>query len=237
MRFDKSLKPSELTRMIRFLKGHHPGTCKKMTAGIFFDYCKIAYLANPKSFSKDFNPKLSGKDLYLRWADGRDGGLRDLPLHSEKAFENWYNGSGRQGCHPWEIYRGGNSTHIDLAVARTDSYGLKNSKDWKVYLSAFASSRLAETCKIALALNKAKLPFELYDRKSYLLRLMGQDWVGVLPEKDSLAYGWHDFPKEYEVADSIHFSFFKDDDGKSLRPIKEIKKLVCWLPIKPLKLK
>jgi hypothetical protein len=104
-------------------------------------------------------------------------------------------------------------------------------KKWKIVLSAFSSTRLVETCRIALALQKANLPFELSDFESYFLRLTGNDWVGILPGDSGLKYGWHYFPKDWHVADCIYFSFFKDDFGKTVRPLKNIKGLITWFPL------
>jgi hypothetical protein len=102
---------------------------------------------------------------------------------------------------------------------------------------AFSSTRLAETCRIALALNKAGLRFELAHADSYQRRLLAEDHVGILPESDSIRYGWHNFPKEFHVADCIHYSWFKDENNRSLVPMAKIKSLVTWFPIRPLFIK
>jgi hypothetical protein len=172
-----------------------------MKAEIYFDYCKVAYEANPKSFSRlGFKKQSSGRAYYERFADGRDGGLLDVDPTSTKAFEAWHGSTQRQGCHPWEIYRGGNSTHIDLRVERADS-------GWAIALNAYSSTRMVEACRIALALHRANMPCIVHDAASYLLRLRGEDWVGIVPEGESIAYAWQRFPREYSVADVVHFSW------------------------------
>jgi hypothetical protein len=50
------------------------------------------------------------------------------------------------------------------------------------------------------------LPFKFFHRESYALRLLAEDWVGVVPEEGSLRYAWQEFPKEWMVADAIHIS-------------------------------
>ncbi len=229
MRFDRELSNREKQQIVALLKNHRSETTSKMTAGIYFKYCKLAYLANPKTFGGQLNKNSSGKELYARWADGRDGGLKELPLDSEVASRRWYESKSGAGGHPWEIYRGGNSTHIDLSVSRGEA-----ESRWKVRIHAFSSTRLAEACRIALALSKANLPFEIADRESYLLRILGDDWVGVVPEFWGLSYAWQEFPKEFNVSDCIHYSWFKPDQQKPVKPLHQIKKLITWFPIRPL---
>ena len=236
-RFDLDLGEETLSRAVELLRRHDPDPLPSMTAGRYFDYAKVAYLANPETFtrslfgSNDWAPNLSGRDLYVRWADGRDGGLRDLPLDSESAFSEWYHGKSWQGGHPFEIFRGGNSTHISLHVSPAAPWD-----GWRVSLEAFSSSRLVETCRAALALADAGLPCAVDHRESYVLRLTREDHVGIVPTGDGLAYAWHRFPKEFHVADAIPFRLFRNEDtGRQIRPWRLIQRLVTWLPIRPVR--
>ena len=197
---------------------------KEMTASKFFEYCKVAYLANSGKGGFEVDPKLTGREMYKLWADNRDGGLKEIDQDSSEAFLNWYE-KGR-GDHPWEIYRGGNTTHIDL-------YAEKSFNGWSMTLSALSSTRLAETCRIALALEKAGLPFKLNHQKSYLLRLLCDDFVGIIPEYDTAHRGWQRFPSDFTVADVVKFSWFKDEKNRWLRRPSEISPLVYWLPERP----
>ncbi len=101
-------------------------------------------------------------------------------------------------------------------------------------LAAFSSTRLIEACRIALALDRARLPVEIMDRESYLLRLRDEDWVGILPEGRGIGYGWHHFPNDYKVADCLHLSWFYE--GKSPREKaalrRQLRHLVQWLPLR-----
>ncbi len=59
--------------------------------------------------------------MYARYADGRHDGLLDINPASEQEFADWIDGTHPErgmGGHPWEIKRGGNTTHIDLIVSR-----------------------------------------------------------------------------------------------------------------------
>lgn len=231
-RYDKELGAKNVQAMIELIENYGLQDTKipKMTASLYFDYCKVAYLAN-SDIKEDFSvdPSMSGREMYKRWADGRDGGLKEIDQKSEDAFREWL--KGRMGDHPWEIYRGGNTTHIDLSA---EEYA----GSWRISLTAYSSGRLAETCRIALALKDAGLPFHLRHEKSYLKRLLCDDFVGVIPEHDSPHRGWQRFPEEFCVADVIQFSWFRDENTRKwIKPPKQIASLIYWMPEEPSTLK
>lgn len=223
---DRGLGSRERKSILRILDRGDPGPIADMTAERFFKYCRVAYQANPRTFrGRGFKRGLTGRDYYKRYADGRDGGLLSIEPRSTEAFRRWIDSKDRLGAHPWEIYRGGNSTHIDLAACRHPSGG------WSVALDAFSSSRLVETCRIALALDKAGLPFCLAHRESYKLRLLEEDWVGIVPEGADLRYGWQDFPREWNVADCIQLQWiFEAQPGRKRALSSELRHLISWLP-------
>ncbi|NGX30222.1 MAG: hypothetical protein KR126chlam4_01259 [Candidatus Anoxychlamydiales bacterium] len=137
--------------LMDILRGRDGDHLNSFTAEKYFEYCKVAYLANPKTFHDFYFKKgESGREYYKKFADGRDAGLSSLDLTSEKAFQKWYESGAKFGSHPWEIYRGGNSTHINLSVFPGYKEG-----EWKIVLSAFSTTRMVETCRIAIALKKA----------------------------------------------------------------------------------
>jgi hypothetical protein len=232
-RFDRELSPEEGRACISLLERDLPKISLGMTANTYFEYCRIAYLANPSTHENGaFDRSLSGRELYSRFADGRDGGLLAIPPDSAEAFREWYQAGRMSGGHPWEIYRGGNSTHIDLGVASESS---AKDSEFSVYLCADSSSRLVETCRIALALHGAGLPFQWLNRESYLDRLRGEDNVGIIPSDCPLSYGSRRFPRELRVVDCIHYDMFLDyNTGKPLASWAAIKGIVSWLPIRPL---
>ncbi|MBI3296607.1 MAG: hypothetical protein HYZ75_00470 [Elusimicrobia bacterium] len=223
---ERELSSSERIAILEILDREDPGPIVEMTAAKFFNYCRAAYQANPRTFqSQGFKRGLAGRDYYKRYADGRDGGLQALEPRSTEAFRRWFDSEERSGAHPWEIYRGGNSTHIDLSVGRHPAGG------WSVALAAFSSSRLVETCRIALALDKARLPFCLAHRESYKKRLLEEDWVGVVPEDSEIRYAWHDFPREWDVADCIRLQWiFEANPGRNRALRSKLRHLISWLP-------
>jgi hypothetical protein len=75
---------------------------------------------------------MSGLKMYLRFADGRDEGSTELPANSADAFTKWYH-SGRRGGHPCEVYRGGNTTHINLGATQRH-------EGWSVFLGGLSNA-------------------------------------------------------------------------------------------------
>lgn len=234
MRFDKGLTKTEMNKMVKYLKEHTflGQSIPKMTARLYFDYCKVAYAANQKTLSRKPLAKTTGRELYKCYADGRDAGLSKLPLDSKKAFQEWYESNNRAGAHPWEIYRGGSYTQINLSVKEHYTPGR-----WSISLDASSSTRLVETCRIALAFKKAGLPFKLSGSDSYLKRLLAEDYIGVVPDSYGITYADQSFPEEFNVYDCIHFYWLKDETkGNPAFPMSTVKNLITWMPIRPLRL-
>ncbi len=141
----------------------------QMTANAFFRACALGYAANGYGLS-DLTPK----EQYDAKADGRDEGLMELDADSPQAFESWYH-SKRGGGHPWEVVRGGNSTHISLYV-RHDEDG------WYFSVAGSAYGRTIETVQFFLALHKAGFPVAVHDAEKLKERLLGTELVGIVPD-------------------------------------------------------
>jgi hypothetical protein len=224
---------SELSRdekkgVLEILRKVPPDPMPKMTLKRFLEYCREAYQANPSTFQKfNYQSGLSGREYYKKYADGRHGGLLDIAPQSSKAFERWYESKSWSGGHPWEVYRGGNSTHISMYVVRPAS----RQKGWEVHLCALSSTRLIETCRIALALTKAGLPVHIDDARSYISRILDQDWVGIIPQEEGIAYAWQSFPEEWCVRDCVNLDWFYEDGSKAKAWLNKRLRLVAhWLP-------
>lgn len=93
-----------------------------MTVNDFYQYCSIGY----KAMGYDVG-EMSPKEQYYRFADGRDDRLGEIDGDSPQAFADWLNDNSRCG-HPWEVCRGGNSTHISLYVHKDETVMLWLSK-------------------------------------------------------------------------------------------------------------
>jgi hypothetical protein len=171
-----AISPDEITELLDNIskqpKESPVARLPQMTAGFFFDCCKMGYTANDY---KD-NTKLSSRDLYIKNADGRDDGLLELDEDSAEAFADWYHHRKNRSGHPWEVCRGGNSTHISLYVNYDD-------KGWYLTLAGSSYGRSVETIKFYLALVKQAIPIYLYESEGIALRLTEVDYIGIVPER------------------------------------------------------
>ena len=195
-------KTARFAGYVRAGKFHsdHAGHHREMNLALYMKYCKVAYTANFRRFKGYIEKDMSGLGMYERLADGRHEGLIELPLDSSDAFDHWYH-SGRGGGHPWEVYRGGNTTHIDLGVT-------KKAKGWSIFLGGSSTSRMAEKIRIALALVKEGLPVEIHDAEELRSRLLGMDNLGIIPKFIINHRASQNFEKEDRVFDCAHLHDF-----------------------------
>lgn len=221
------LSGNERKKLLEILEKPLQDFSRAMTLNRFLEYCRVAYQANPATFRKlGFRPGLSGREYYKRYADGRHDGLLEISPRSTGAFERWYK-RGCRGGHPWEIYRGGNSTHIDMYVTRPELLPER----WEIHLRALSSTRMVETCRIALALTQAGLPIIVDDAESYVARILDQDWVGIVPRDEEIAYAWQSFPAEWCVRDCVQLDWFYEGSVRTKTWINAHLRLVAhWLP-------
>ena len=102
---------------------------------------------------------------------------------------------------------------------------------WEVHLSALSSTRMVETCRIALALTQAGLPIIVDDAESYSARILDQDWVGIIPRDEEISYAWQSFPAEWCVRDCVRLDWFHEGSAKTINWINAHLRLVAyWLP-------
>ncbi|MCL4415204.1 MAG: hypothetical protein M1365_00665, partial [Actinobacteria bacterium] len=160
------------------------------------------------------------KKKYLAMADGRDCGLTKLDENSKTAFLNWYKNDSHCGGHPWEICRGGNSTHISLFL-----YQVENG--WKLRLAGSSRARIIETVKMALAFYINKTPFVLEKAEEIFRMIKGIDFIGIVPETIIPRYCHGFFPDEDRINDFMNLGFER---------IEEIIKKSYWYPIKEVRL-
>ena len=160
----------------------------KMTANDFFNFCAMGY----KAMSYE-GCELSPKEQYKKNADGRDDGLLELDANSTEAFKLWLNKKDGWSGHPWEVCRGGNSTHISLYV-NNDENG------YYLYLAGSSYGRTNETIKFYLALCRAGLPVWLSEADVLVERVLGTEKVGVVPQGIIPKYRSGDFPNEKVIS-------------------------------------
>lgn len=188
----------------------------KMTSGDFFRFCEIAYDAN--NYFKGKKVNLTPKEKYLDRADGRDCELRKIDEDSIEEFAHWYKNKSHCGGHPWEICRGGNSTHISLFVSQTEN-------GWLLSLTGSSSARVVETVKMAIALYKHAIPFILRDAEEILRMITGTDYIGIVPETVFPRYCHGLFPKSDRIIDFMNLGYEKVDkiiENASWYPVEEV---------------
>ena len=171
----------------------------EMTSGLFFRCCQMGYAANHYEGSDTLSPK----ELYRKYADMRDEGLLDIDENSPKAFAYWLKHR-PGGGHPWEVCRGGNSTHVSLYVGKADTgfYFVVAGKSW---------GRSIETIKFFLALHHAGMPVKIRDGKGLADRISGKDKIGIVPKGVTPCYCESYFPNE-EILDFMNLPDEKHDE-------------------------
>lgn len=197
-----------VTLMQEFEKDAVPSErLNKMTADLFFECCSLGYEINGYDIEG-----LSPSEQYKKYADGRDEGLLEIDSSSAEVFENWKNDKSRFGGHPWEVMRGGNSTHVDF-------YPCKDDKGY--YFMLDGDSRKKEVAMFYLALYRANIPVGLYNGRFIANAFTGTDRIGIVPNGVFPRYCHSMFPKE----DVIDFVNIYDDEMDS------IKDYVTWYDI------
>lgn len=229
-RIDKELGKSKTKKFIQLVESGYfhddkNTTRESMTLNDFFEYCKIAYIAGKRK-DDSIDENLSGREMYQRYADGRDEGLLEIAANSKKEFADWIDRKHPKkttGGHPWEIKRGGNTTHIDLYVSRPSYY--LNEK-FKVMLAGNSIGRLKETICMFLGICDAGLPITIANPEGIRQRLLAQDNIGIIPCYQSLHRANQLFREDQNVFDVMHF----DELG---RYKTRIKPFITWeaLPI------
>ena len=199
------------------------GRIKAFTANDFFRACALGY----KALGYDCEDR-SPSELHRKYADGRDEGLTGacyglnegpgIDFDNPVAWNQWYFGA-RSGGHPWEIVRGGNSTHVDLVV-RHDERDLEwmlpagkiSQEEYErrkanagFYFLISGKHRPLESVTFYTTLSAAGLPVILNDAEEIMARFDGSDYVGIVPRHDSTKYCESTFPARYgRVIDAFH---------------------------------
>ncbi|MBR6021482.1 MAG: hypothetical protein IK066_03575 [Kiritimatiellae bacterium] len=222
--FFKDFPPSDLDAFAAAVAAQPPGDFPKpdarlprMTANDFYRFCAAGYRACGYPGSDTLSPR----ELYDANADGRDEGLSEIDPDSPEAFDAWYVNRPRGG-HPWEVCRGGNSTHISLCACRDEG-------GWYLSLAGKSWVRAVETAKFFLALRRLDLPVVLDDAPTILARFRGTDRIGIVPDGIFPRYCESWFPGE-PIADFMNLPTEPPDRDAILPHVR-------WLPLETLRLK
>ena len=224
----------------------HIGRMKSMTANDFFKACAAGYRACGYE-----GTELTPVEQYLKHADGRDEGLTGtghglnegpgIDFDDPQAWDTWYFDRDRSGGHPWEVCRGGNSTHVDLFV-RNDEHYLgyllrsgqiteeeynKRKADAGYYFSVRGKSwgRSVEAVNFFVAIREEGYPVMLEDAEGILARFEGTDLIGIVPHNCATRYCESRFPAKYGTI--LDFMHVDDEDMENYGDQIE------WLPEEP----
>jgi hypothetical protein len=178
-------------------KGRPP--LPEMTSSRYLATAAVAYDA----VFKDLRP-LPPLGKYKKKADGRHGGLLDLPGDSAEAFSRWFRSDQWSGTHPWEIVFG--HPHGIMISPRYH----ENTHSWTYWLWVDSLGWYVTAARMALALGERGIPFAIQNEKEVLDAIKGTDDVGVSPDL-------------YDV----HYEDLKEQRPDSLRFIR-------WDPIAPM---
>ena len=154
-----------------------------ITANDFYRWCALGYQANQYP-----GQEMPLRQQYVRHADGRDDGLGKIDPDSPEAFSDWYHNRITIG-HPWEVCRGGNSTHISLYIQEDE-------RGYSLRLAGSSWSRTVETIKFFLALHHAGLPVSVFEASKLKARMLGNEKIGIVPVGVFPRYCHSWFPNE-----------------------------------------
>ena len=165
-----------------------PGRIKSMTSRKYFEAVKLAYIA--ACYEVD---NMTGRELYAKYADGRDEGLSKLDLDSCEEFENWYNNSDRGGAHPYEIIVGHSYSRINLYIGNDDT-------GYYLALDGSRILRKIEIVRIYFELSNNNIPVKIYSPEIIKNALKGEDYIGIVPKDVMPIYceGYFNEPKPRE---------------------------------------
>lgn len=186
-----------------------------ISADDFFRYCEICYDAN--NYFDESTEIFSPGEKYKRMSDGRNGGLIEINPKSGDDFRKWYKSGRSLGAHPWEICRGGNSTHISLMVSQVEG-------GWNLILAGSSRVRVEETVRMAVALYDNYIPFILHEGEEILQMITGNDYIGIVPDHFTPRYCHSLFPAEDRIIDFMNL-------GHEYRD--EIISNAYWYPLDP----
>ncbi len=163
-----------------------------MTTQKYFDICAICYLAAKYEGAEN----MTAEQMYLRFADDRDGGLRTIDYNSPNEFERWYALSTDEkweienASHLWELRAGSSYSRIHLFLK-------KDENGYYVSLSGGTEPCTEELVRMYCALKRNHVPVYFSARETIAKKILGEDKVGIVPCTDwGWTYSYSGFPQE-----------------------------------------
>ena len=185
------ISQDEIDMFIKFASNKVDERIKNMTSGKYFECVRLAYEINNYEIDN-----LNDKELYLKYADGRDEGLSKIDENSSEEFDRWYNDDTKFGGHPWEIIRGHSFARVNLQVGHDDN-------GYYLMLDGGQILRKIEIVKIFLALYKNNIPIQIYNVDIIKDALSGKDYIGIVP-KEIMPIRCESYFNDYKPHEFIH---------------------------------
>ena len=185
---------------------------EQMTSGMFFDACLLIY----RHMGYDVEG-LTGKEAYLKYADGRDMGLTELADNSPEDFAEWYH-IHRFGDHTEEI----KGPRISFKVVKED-----NGQYAFLFPHLTQLFRYREGISLILALIDAGYKLNSHYYRNIYDLYLGKCNVGIIPKIPdgdfSLLFenGIRNVPKRF----------------LPLNPDENLLKEITWMPVRICELK
>ena len=202
--FFKPYNRNEIKKFYSYYNSGKPGNeyLPKMTARIVYEACKIIYESlGIKRETADFRysendaerehyggAPQTPKEMYYSIADGRDNGLKNVPMDDPAAFEEWNARKGPyyvfNGSHPWEIIPSFSTSYSLHLIPRKDNAG-----GYYFSLSGESTLRAPDTIIAANALYEAGYPIRISGLDVITDRIDGNDYISVVPFGESTFFG------------------------------------------------
>ena len=194
--FFKPYDKREIKKFFSFFNSESPANAMlpNMTARIYYEACAVVYNAlGMQRETPTYNyvetdaerERYGGvhqtpKEQYYALAEGRDDGLKNVPMDDPAAFEEWTREEGPyydfNGSHPWEIipaFSVSFSMHL---------YPEQNENGEHYFgLSGDSSVRAPETRVAANALYEAGYPIIVHEADEIKSRIEGIDYISIAP--------------------------------------------------------
>ncbi len=211
--FLDELSQEEINYFIKNASDNVDDRIKDMTSLKYFDCVALAY----EKLGYEIG-NLNSKELYLKYADGRDEGLSKIDDTDSAEFDKWYFDKNKFSGHPWEIISGHSFSRVNLIVGHDDDDGYYLSLDGSRLL------RKIEIVKIFNVLNKNNIPIRVYNADMVKNAIIGEDYVGIVPE-NIFPVQCESYFEKYNPKEFVHMY-----DDKMLKYIK-------WEPLEKIELK
>lgn len=150
---------------------------EKMSASDYLDTAGVAYDAVFKDLKS-----LTAREKYKARADGRHGGLLELPPKDAGKFAQWFTSRKWAGAHPFEIVFG-HPHGIRLYPHLEDS-----TRRWRYSFSVSWPGWYGTAVEMAFALGAAGVAFDFDNHNDVLAALRGVDLVDVGAGSRSVYY-------------------------------------------------